>query len=177
MNGPATVPVGGIVFRPEEAGDATAVGVLLQAAFGSPAEATLANELRARDELVLSFVAGQALQTVVGYAGFARLQIETAEGMRPAVGLAPLAVASTHQGRGIGTALVRAGLAELIARREEIVFVVGDPAFYGRLGFTAEDARAIASPYAGPHFMARRLSAGAPQRGRLRYPAAFDDLG
>jgi putative acetyltransferase len=63
------------------------------------------------------------------------------------------------------------------ARREEIVFVLGNPALYGRFGFSAEDARPFASRYAGPHFMARRLSAGAPRRGRLRYPAAFDELG
>ena len=93
------------------------------------------------------------------------------------MGLAPLAVALSHQGRGIGATILRAGLDRLIARREEIAFVLGDPALYGRFGFSAEDARAFASPYAGPHFMVRRLAASAPRRGRLRYPAAFDVFG
>jgi putative acetyltransferase len=176
MSAPAS-PVGGVVFRQEAAGDAVAVHALLQTAFGGTAEATLVNELRAGGELVLALVAAEGTERIVGYVGFPRLQIETAEGSRPAVGLAPLAVASSHQGRGIGGALVRAGLAQLIARREDIVFVLGDPALYGRFGFSTEDARPFASPYAGPHFMARRLAAGAPRRGRLRYPAAFDELG
>jgi len=166
--------VAGIVFRPEEVSDAVAVGRLLQDAFGGPAEATLVDELRAADELVLGLVAVAGPARIVGYLGFPRLTIETAEGLHPAVGLAPLAVASSHQGRGIGATILRAGLDRLIARREEIVFVLGDPALYGRFGFSAEDARAFVSPYAGAQFMARRLAAGAPRRGRLRYPAAFD---
>ena len=69
------------------------------------------------------------------------------------------------------------GVGELIRRREEIVFVLGDPALYGRFGFTVEAARAFASPYVGPRFMARRLATAAPRRGRVRYPAAFEALG
>jgi putative acetyltransferase len=170
-------PVGGIVFRPEEADDAVTVRVLLQVSFGGTAEATLVNRLRSGGELVLALVAAEASQRIVGYVGFPRLQVETTEGTRPAVGLAPLAVAASHQGRGIGAALVRAGLDRLVARQEEIVFVVGDPALYRRFGFSAEQARAFVSPYRGPHFMVRRLAANAPRRGRLRYPAAFDALG
>jgi putative acetyltransferase len=170
-------PVAGVVFRPEEARDEVTVRVLLQAAFGGTAEALLVNQLRSNGELVLALVAAEATQRIVGYVGFPRLQIETTDGTRPAVGLAPLAVAPSHQGRGIGAAMVRTGLAQLIARREEIVFVLGDPALYDRFGFSLEDARPFTSAYAGPHFMARRLSAAAPRRGLLRYPAAFDDLG
>ena len=36
------------------------------------------------------------------------------------------------------------------------VFVLGDPAYYGRFGFSADAARGYASPYAGEHFLARR---------------------
>jgi putative acetyltransferase len=169
--------VGGVVFREEEARDEVTVRVLLQAAFGGTAEAMLVDRLRSGGELVLALVAAETTDRIVGYVGFPRLRIETPEGARTAVGLAPLAVVPSHQGRGIGAALVRGGLAQLIARREEIVFVLGDPALYGRFGFSLEDARPFASPYAGPHFMARRLSAAAPRRGLLRYPAAFDDLG
>ncbi len=173
-----SAPVGGIVFRPEEAADAAAVRALLLEAFGGPAEAKLVDQLRSAGELVLGLVAvAAAPETIVGYLGFPRLQIETADGPRPAVGLAPLAVASSHQGRGIGATILRVGLDRLIARHEEIVFVLGDPALYGRFGFSADDAREFASPYVGPHFMARRLAAAAPRRGRLRYPAAFDAFG
>lgn len=49
--------------------------------------------------------------------------------------LAPLAVAPPHQLRGLGSALVRDGLHRLATDRVALVFVLGDPRFYGRFGF------------------------------------------
>jgi putative acetyltransferase len=169
--------VGDIALRPESAGDAGAVRALLEEAFGRPAEAALVERLHADGDMVLALVAAMPPAVVAGFIAFPRLQIETAKGLYAAVGLAPLAVAAPHRRRGIGSALVRAGLDCLAARREEIVFVLGDPAFYGRFGFSVEDARAFASPYQGPHFMGLRLAADAPRRGKVCYPAAFNDLG
>ena len=166
--------VGGISLRPETPADVVAVRALLQASFGRQAEAALVDRLRAEGSIALALVADA--DGIAGYVAFPRIEIETASGVTPALALAPLAVAASHQGQGIGAMLVRAGLAELIRRREEIVFALGDPALYNQFGFAAEDARPFASPYVGPHFMARRLAAKAPRRGRLRYPAAFEAL-
>ena len=52
--------------------------------------------------------------------------------------LGPLAVAPSLQRRGIGSALVRAGLRRLKDEDMELVCVLGDPAYYGRLGFVPE---------------------------------------
>lgn len=49
--------------------------------------------------------------------------------------LAPLAVAPEAQGRGIGSALVRAGLKVCAEGGVDGVVVLGDPAYYGRFGF------------------------------------------
>jgi putative acetyltransferase len=165
--------VGGVALRPEMPADAAGVRALLLASFGGPAEATLVERLRTDASMVLALVAVVA-DAVVGYVGFARVTIESDGEERPAVALAPLAVDAAHQGRGIGATLVRAGLDALFKRGEEIVFVVGEPAVYGRFGFAAEHARPFAAPFVGSHFMARRLMAKAPRRGRVRYPAAFD---
>ena len=53
--------------------------------------------------------------------------------------LAPLAVASSRQRRGVGSTLVHAGLRQMQSTGASLVFVLGDPAYYGRFGFTAED--------------------------------------
>ena len=49
--------------------------------------------------------------------------------------LGPLAVAPAFHGQGIGSELVRAGIKELETMGVSRLFVLGDPAFYGRFGF------------------------------------------
>jgi putative acetyltransferase len=165
-----------IAIRPETADDASNVGKLLVGAFGGPAEADLVDRLRRDGDLMLALVATDARRTVVGHVAFSRLCVEGAGGLSPAVALAPLAVADTHRCGGIGAALVRAGLDRLTAQGETLVFVLGDSAYYTRFGFASETGAPFACAYAGPHFMAMRLSDAAPRGGTIRYPAAFDDL-
>lgn len=62
--------------------------------------------------------------------------------------LGPLAVAPEHQGEGIGTALVEAGLERMRDAGVARVFVLGDPAYYGRFAFAPE--RGVAPPYPLP---------------------------
>jgi putative acetyltransferase len=52
--------------------------------------------------------------------------------------LGPLAVAPAWQRQGIGSAIVRAGLRRLEDANVSRVYVLGDPAYYGRLGFLPE---------------------------------------
>lgn len=61
--------------------------------------------------------------------------------------LAPLAVSPDQQGRGIGSALVREGLCREARGEGGLVFVYGDPAYYGRFGFERETARAFMPPH------------------------------
>ena len=62
--------------------------------------------------------------------------------------LAPLAVARAWQRQGVGSAIVRAGLRRLEDSGVAVVCVLGDPAYYGRLGFARE--RLIEPPYPLP---------------------------
>ncbi len=52
--------------------------------------------------------------------------------------LGPLAVAPAWQRQGIGSAIVCAGLRRLEDADVNRVYVLGDPAYYGRLGFLPE---------------------------------------
>jgi putative acetyltransferase len=89
-----------------------------EAAFERSDEADLVDRLREEGAILLSFVAELDSQ-IVGHILFSRMSIETAQGALPAVCLAPMAVRPSHQGRGIGSHLVRHGLAELRARGEQ----------------------------------------------------------
>jgi len=62
--------------------------------------------------------------------------------------LAPLGVVPSHQRRGVGSSLVHAGLERLEKRGIRQVFVLGDPAYYQRFGFSPE--RQVLAPYAIP---------------------------
>ena len=168
-------PAPHITIRPELPEDGWAVRKVLNDAFDGPAESELVESLRASGELVLALVALDNA-AVAGYIAWPRLLVETPRDVRAAVGLAPLGVDPSHQRRGIGDALTRAGIAQLRESGERLAFVLGDPNYYQRFGFSLEAARAFDSSYAGEHFMALMLAADAPERGRVRYPAAFDGL-
>jgi putative acetyltransferase len=163
-------------IRPETAADAPAIHDLLAHAFETPAEAELVDRLRRDGDLVLSLVATDTAQAVVGHVAFPRLRVESAGRESPVAGLAPLAVAETHRRQGIGAQLTRAGLDHLRAKGETLVFVMGNPAYYTRFGFALETAQPFTCVYAGPYFMALRLADAALRTGTVRYPAAFDDL-
>ena len=144
----------------------------------TPAEAELVDRLRRDGDLVLSLVATDAAQAVVGHVAFPRLRVESAGREFPAVGLAPLAVADDasppRRRRGAGS--VR-GSRNCARQGETLVFVMGDPAYYTRFGFALETAQPFTCAYAGPYFMALRLADAAPRAGTVRYPAAFDRPG
>ena len=74
--------------------------------------------------------------------------------------------------------LIEAALGIARATGEELVFVLGEPDYYRRFGFSAEAAAPFASPYAGPYFMALALQPGfaAPAAGEAAYARAFSDL-
>jgi putative acetyltransferase len=163
-------------IAPERAADTAAIRTVLAAAFGRPDEAELVERLRASGDLVCALVARDPGRELVGYVAGVKLQVETAAGPQPAVGIAPLAISPTHQRRGVGSALVRHALAELAKRGETLVLVLGDPAFYRRFGFDAAFARSFESAYPGPHFLALPLAAHAPRSGQVTYPPAFAGL-
>ena len=95
----------------------------------------------------------------------------------PVLGLGPLGVLPGEQRRGVGSALVHALLAVAEACDERLVALLGDPAYYRRLGFrpAADLGVTPPDPRWGAHFQARLL-AGEPVEGAFRYAAPFDRL-
>ncbi len=80
-------------------------------------------------------------------------------------GVAPVCVAPSHQGRGVGSALMRTLVAEAEGRGWRLLLLLGDPAFYARFGFVTAATVGIHYGPAGmgnPHFQARVLTGGAP---------------
>jgi putative acetyltransferase len=157
-------------LRSELDADRDALRQVHRLAFGRDIEATLVDELRTGRYVRVSVVA-EINGQVVGHILFSDLAIVTAEGVVPALALAPLAVLPEHQRQGVGSALTRRGLEVARDSGHRIVVVLGHPAYYPRFGFSAELARRLESPYSGPAFMALELVDGALDAvtGRLEY--------
>jgi putative acetyltransferase len=161
-------------IREEQARDRRDVWEVNEAAFGHSDEADLVDKLREEGVVLLSLVA-EPDDEIIGHILFTRMTIETAQGVLPAVSLAPMAVAPGWQGRGVGSRLLREGLEKLRARGERIVLVLGHTHYYPRFGFSSALAAGLASPFPADAFMALELAEGSLTgvQGTVRYAAAF----
>ena len=138
-----------VEIRESVAGDRAAIEALYPQAFPDEDLVPLVRALLAEGPAVLSLVAATG-SGVAGHVLFTRCGL--AGGTGAAALLAPLCVAPARQRQGIGSALARAGLRRLEDEGVGRVFVLGDPAYYGRLGFRPEgkvSARAVRTGHYG----------------------------
>ncbi len=156
--------------REEQPSDLPAIHAVNEDAFGRRQEAKLVDDLRSAGDLAISLVAEQADQ-IIAHIALSRLKSPTG-----ALALAPLAVSTARRRLGIGALLVSQSLRRARQRGWESVFVLGDPGYYSRFGFSAKAAARFPCRYAGPYFMALFLSDTPTTSERVIYPAPFDDL-
>lgn len=128
------------IIRGERASDVEAIDRVTRAAFENhpysrQTEQFIIRALRAAGALALSLVAEEEGR-VVGHAAFSPVTIS--DGSPDWFGAGPLSVLPGLQKQGIGTSLMREGLARLKAAGAGGCVLVGDPAFYGRFGFRSE---------------------------------------
>lgn len=126
------------VIRDEQERDAAAIRAITLAAFADmpysqQTEAAIVEALRAAGALTVSLVAVEG-DDVVGHVAFSPVSVDGAAA--PGwYGAGPLSVRPDRQRSGIGSALMRAGIARLRALDGKGCVVVGDPAYYERFGF------------------------------------------
>jgi len=109
------------------------IAAFLGRPYSHQTEHLIVEELRAAGALEVSLVA-ESEGEVVGHIAFSAAEIGGASTGWFLLG--PVAVRPERQGEGIGRALVEGGLDALRARGARGCVLVGDPAFYGRFGFT-----------------------------------------
>jgi putative acetyltransferase len=122
------------IIRGERPEDAQGIRSLLEAVFPTTEEAELVDRLRRSCPDCLGLVAVED-DALVGHVVFTPVTLQTEAGVVEGSGLAPLAVRPDRQRRGIGTALVHAGLDHLRAAHCPFVVVLGHPTYYPRFGF------------------------------------------
>lgn len=131
---------------PQRAGDLPKIEKLLDRTFGSNRYAKTVYRLREGLDPVpgLCHVAVDADGQLLGSLRFWPIVI--GKNAMPALLFGPLAVEPALQGKGIGRALLRHGLAEAKHQGHHIVVVVGAPDYYGPYGFENATARGLRLP-------------------------------
>lgn len=166
-------------IRPALPGDLLAIEVVHRAAFPSDLESQLVRLLIERGQAAVSLVAIEDSQ-IVGHVLFSPATIE-ADGrvVATGLGLAPVAALPAFQNRGLGSALIRAGL--FACQKLEIPFVVvlGEPAYYSRFGFVPASRYGLTGEFGGDDAFQMQLLADslmAFSGGFVRYAAEFREV-
>jgi putative acetyltransferase len=167
-----------VTIRNEEPADISGVRHVNQAAFDTRAESGLVDALRQQARPIVSLVAVDD-DVVVGHILFSPVTLSSRPDVR-FMGLAPMCVLPARQRQGIGSALVRAGLAECGRLGCRAAVVLGHADYYPRFGFASASTFGLVSEYDVPDeaFMAIELEPGALHQsaGTIRYHPAFASL-
>ena len=165
-------------IRPETEKDKTSIQEVNQSAFETIAEATLIDVLREQCHPIISLIAEEGRQ-VVGHIMFSPVTHSGASDLK-IMGLAPMAVLPTHQRKGIGSALVQAGLDECRRHGYGAIVVLGHTNYYPRFGFIPAARFGISSEYDVPEeaFMVIELQPNylAGAKGKITYHSAFNKV-
>ncbi|HWU55335.1 MAG TPA: N-acetyltransferase [Rhizomicrobium sp.] len=160
------------MIRQEAPTDGAVIRRVHLESFPTAAEADLVDQLRKDGDVAISLV------TEMDTAVTAHVLFSPMAAPFRALSLGPVAVLPAYRRRGLAAGLIQAGLVQAAAQGWDAVFVLGDRAYYERFGFDTGLASGFATPYAGPHFLAKPLQNDLPiLHGRLDHAPAFAGLG
>lgn len=161
-----------VQIRSELPSDADAIEAVTVAAFRHAAhtshtEQFIVRALRDAGQLVVALVAEEG-GVIIGHVAVSPVTIA---GISCGwYGLGPISVLPAHQGRGVGTLLMQAGLARLRALGAAGCVVLGEPGYYRRFGFTASSLALSGVP--PEYFLAVSFDGPIPS-GTVEYHASF----
>lgn len=163
-----------LAIRHEAPTDWPVIAQINRDAFGGDFEVNLVQDLR-QDGLVFGAYVVIANQQIVGHAVFSHLPVKLDGAAVPSLALGPISVRSDYRGQSVGKLLINTGLDAARAAGIKAMFVLGDPAYYGRFGFNSHLASHLNAPFEEDSFMALELVDGAldGQRGVVTYPDAW----
>jgi putative acetyltransferase len=154
-------------------------GVHREAFAGREEEPHLVALLHAAGKAPVSLIAVLSGR-IVGHVMFSPMRVDPAERHVEIVGLAPVGVLPEHQGRGIGSHLIREGLPTCREAGYDAVVVLGEPGYYRRFGFERASDRGVGNEYGvNEPFMVLELQKGALDGGSVKvgYQPEFRESG
>jgi putative acetyltransferase len=169
-----------VIVRQETSEDIRAIDVVNLSAFQGDDEANFVTAIRQTPSFVpeLSLVA-EFGGRIVGHVLLFKVALVSSDGERNILALAPMSVVPSQSHRGIGSALVRAGVAKAGSLGYGGIVVIGHPDFYKRFGFENASKWGVRCPVSAPDeaVTAKELVAGGLEGGgTVRYPRSFVEL-
>jgi len=166
-------------IREEQPSDIEKIWAVNSEAFETEAEANLINALRSSGCTYISLVA-ETETNIVGHILFTPVELSGDDNKIKIMGLAPMAVFSQYQNKGIGSKLVVAGLELCKSQGYDAVVVLGHPNYYPKFGFVPSVKYNIKSEYDVPDdvFMILALVPGSlkTRTGVIKYHEAFNSV-
>ena len=158
----------------ERPGDADSIHAMTVSAFatvpyGDGSEGRVIDALRADGALTLSLIVEDEGE-IIAHITFSPVTIEGKQG--PWFCLGPVAVAPARHSQGIGSMLIREGLAQLAAQGAELCVLLGNPSYYKRFGF--EHDPQLSCGQGMPEAFQRLVFNGKARSGLVAFHPAFD---
>jgi putative acetyltransferase len=167
------MPTASSLIRDECPDDTDEIASLVERAFANhphsqQTEHIIVRELRAAGQLILPTVAVLDGK-IIGYATFSPVRLKP--GHEGWYGLGPVAVDPEHQGVGFGSMLIESGLERLKGGGARGCVVLGEPRFYGRVGFMHEPSLTLED--VPPEYFLAQAFIGSVPVASVSYHAAF----
>jgi putative acetyltransferase len=148
------------------------VAAFLDAPHTDHTEQFIVKALRDSDALTISLVAEDSAQ-IFGHVALSPVTIS--DGSNDWYGLGPISVIPNEQGKGVGSKLMNAALAELKNIKANGCVLLGDPNYYHRFGFEPIDGLVL--PDVPPEYFQALLLKGTHPKGTVTYHESFSAQG
>ena len=142
-------------------------------AFNNKAEGKIVNHLRKNKKLTLSLICKNEKLTL-GHIAFS--PIYNKQNQNIGVGLGPIGVLPKYQKMNVGSTLINNGIKRLKISNINPLFVLGDPKYYTKFGFTLARQFNYFCKYDidGNHFMCLGIKEKLPKKELINYCPEFD---
>ena len=150
---------GEVVVRPARPDDA--VAHVVREAFADEGERNAALWAELEDSgVVRASIVAERDGEVVGHVGLSHAWVDARQELVDVWLLSPLSVVPAQQGTGVGSRLVAAAVEAARSNGTPLLFLEGDPGYYGTRGFERADRLGFAPPSVrtpGPAFQVARF--------------------
>ena len=162
-----------MVIRETTESDFEEVFSLIQSAFGNREESDLVRRLISDNDVLINLVA-ESSSVILGNIVVSTITMEPDLGLFCG-GIAPLSVLPDQQSLGIGSKLMKSVIKESKKMEIDALFLLGDPDYYNRFGFTVSK---IKNDYSVENFQELALTEDCLVniKSKVTYANAFSNL-